>query len=126
MTNTEKKLTKKDKFAMLAEIPEVAENPMLSEFIAHEIDLLVKKNAAKSSKPTARQSENADIAERVVNALRECEDENGMTVSALLKAVPDLPEDMSLPRMTRIVTDLVNADKVSREVIKRVAYFKAI
>lgn len=126
MTNTEKKLTKKDKFAMLAEIPEVAENPILSEFIAHEIDLLVKKNATKSSKPTARQSENAEIAESVVDVLSACEDENGMTVSALLKAVPNLPEDVSLPRMTRIVTDLVNANRVSREVIKRVAYFKAI
>jgi hypothetical protein len=45
------------------------------------------------------------------------------TISELLKKVPNLPEDMSLPRMTHIVTALVTDGKVVRTVDKRKAYF---
>ena len=39
-----KKLTKKEKFGMLLNIKEVAENEMLVEFINKELELLNKKN----------------------------------------------------------------------------------
>ena len=50
----EKKITKREKFAMLKAIPAVAENAMLVEFIDHEMELLAKKNSA-DKKPTAQQ-----------------------------------------------------------------------
>ena len=43
------KLTKKEKFAMLKAIPAVAENPMLVEFIDHEVELLNKRTLLKRS-----------------------------------------------------------------------------
>ena len=120
MTN-EKKLTKKDKFQMLLDIPAVAENEMLSEFVEHELELLAKKNAVKGEKkPTEKQVQNASIGDSVVDFMSS---NTLYTVSELLKKVPNLPEDMSLPRMTHIVTALVNDGRVVRTVEKRKAYF---
>ena len=54
-----KKLTKKEKFQMLLEVAEVQANPVLVEFINHELELLAKKNATGSlRKPTKTQQEN--------------------------------------------------------------------
>ena len=36
----EKKLTKREKFEMIAKIKEIAENPILAEFVEHELELL--------------------------------------------------------------------------------------
>lgn len=131
---TTKKMTKREKFnALLSLLSEMDATDIVvegftiedaSEFIAHEVELLDKKNAVKGErKPTAKQVENANIGEKVLDFLS-CQTE-GMTVSQMLKAIPDLPEDMSLPRMTHIVTALVNDNKVERNVVKRVAYFTA-
>lgn len=131
---TNKKMTKREKFTALLNLlndygsdTEVVEGLTiegLSEFINHEIELLDKKNAVKGEKkPTAKQAENATIGQNVLDYLTATG--KGLTVSQIIKAVPGLPEDMSLPRMTHIVTALVNADNVERYVEKRVAYFKA-
>ena len=70
MTNTTKttKLTKAQKFAMLRAIPAVAENPVLVEFIDHEVELLSKKNSAEK-KPTAQQTANAGIQSAILSAM---------------------------------------------------------
>lgn len=133
--NTTKKMTKREKFTALLTLLENYESdtPIVegltvegaTEFINHEIELLDKKNAVKGEKkPTAKQAENATIGQNVLDYLFGIE--GGLTVSQIIKAVPGLPEDMSLPRMTHIVTALVNDGKVERYVEKRVAYFKAI
>lgn len=121
MTNTEKKLTKKQKFAMLLDIPEVAENPLLSEFVEHEIELLDKKNATKGDKkPTERQKQNASVADMVVEAMSP---NRLYTITELLKEVPGLPEDMTNQRMTHIVKGLVDGGKVVKTVDKRKSFF---
>ena len=51
-----KKLTKKEKFGMLLNIKEVAENEMLVEFINKELELLNKKNGKNGQ--TKGQKEN--------------------------------------------------------------------
>ena len=122
MTNTtEKKLTKKQKFAMLLDIPAVAEDTILREFVEHEIELLDKKNATKGEKkPTEKQVQNAAIGEGIVEFMAP---NTLYTASDLLKRVPNLPEDMSLPRITHIITALVNDNRLVRTVDKRKAYF---
>ena len=133
--NTTKKITKREKFnALLAMLESVDPVTTVAEgitaedltaFVAHEIELLNNKNAVKGEKkPTEKQKQNADIGESVYEYLAECGE--GKTCSQLLKSVPNLPEDMSLPRMTHIVTALVADKRVERYVEKRVAYFKAI
>lgn len=118
--NTTEKLTKKQKFEMLMEIDAIKSSPILSEFVAHELELLVKKNASKSTKTTAKQEQNSAIGEQVVDFMSP---NTLYTMSELLKKVPGLPEDMSLPRLTRIVTDMVNDGRIVRTVDKRKAYF---
>jgi hypothetical protein len=133
--NTTKKITKREKFnALLAMLESVDPVTTIAEgitaedltaFVAHEIELLNNKNAVKGEKkPTEKQKQNADIGESVYEYLAECGESK--TCSQLLKVVPNLPEDMSLPRMTHIVTALVADKRVERYVEKRVAYFKAI
>ena len=56
--SNEKKITKREKYGMLAEIAEVKANPILAEFVAHELELLAKKNASGSGKMTASQKAN--------------------------------------------------------------------
>ena len=118
--NTTEKLTKKQKFTMLMGIDAVKENDVLREFVEHELDLLEKKNASKSTKVTAKQEQNSAIGEQVVDFMSA---NTLYTMSELLKKVPGLPEDMSLPRLTRIVTDMVNDGRIVRTVDKRKAYF---
>jgi hypothetical protein len=118
--NTTEKLTKKQKFTMLMGIDAVKENDILREFVEHELELLEKKNASKSTKTTAKQEQNSVIGEQVVDFMSP---NTLYTMSELLKKVPGLPEDMSLPRLTRIVTDMVNDGRIVRTVDKRKAYF---
>ena len=133
MANT-KKPTKKDKFSALlslledfGEETEVVEGITigdLNEFVAHELELLANKNAAKSEKkPTEKQKQNAEIGAKVLEYLRECGERK--TITMLLKEVDGLPEDMTNQRMTHIVTGMI--DKTIEKVVeKRVSYFKAI
>ena len=121
MTNIEKKLTKRQKFAMLLDVPAVAEDEVLSDFVNHEIELLDKKNATKGDKkPTEKQKQNSAIGENIVEFMSP---NTYYTASDLLKRVPNLPEDMSLPRITHIITALVNDKRIVRTVEKRKAYF---
>jgi hypothetical protein len=86
---TEKKITKREKFEMLQNIAEVQANPILSEFIEREIELLAKKNSAEK-KLTEKQTENAGIKEVIIEALTD--EENGLTISAMQKKNAELGE----------------------------------
>lgn len=118
-TSSSARLTKAQKFAILAELPAVKADPMLSEFIAHEVELLAKKNSA-DKKPTAQQEANAVIKTAVLEVLS---DGKMRTVSELLKDVPGLPDTMTNQRMSAIVRQMVDADQVKRTEDKRKAYF---
>lgn len=115
------KMTKAQKFALIAQIPEVANNPMLAEFIAHEVELLAKKNAS-DKKPTAQQVAN-DGVKNAVLAVMEADPNRLWTVTELMKAVPNLPEDMTNQRLSALMRQLKDAGTVKREEIKRKAFF---
>lgn len=118
-TTSSSKLTKAQKFAILADLPAVKADPMLSEFIAHEVELLAKKNSAEK-KPTAQQEANAVIKTAVLEVLS---DGKMRTVSELLKDVPGLPDTMTNQRMSALVRQMVDAGLVVRTEDKRKAYF---
>ena len=121
MTN-EKKLTKREKFEMLMNIPEVANNSIFKEFIEHELELLAKKNSAEK-KPTAVQVANEGIKSVIYNVLAENDDK--MTISEMQKANVELGE-LSNQRISALVRQLIADGKVERVEEKRKAYFKAI
>ena len=118
-TSSSARMTKAQKFQILADLPAVKADPMLSEFIAHEMELLAKKNTA-DKKPTAQQEANAVIKQNVLTVLADGEKR---TVSDLLKAVPDLPDTMTNQRMSALVRQMVDAGEVIRTEDKRKAYF---
>ena len=120
-TSSSVRMTKAQKFQILADLPAVKADPMLSEFIAHEMELLAKKNTA-DKKPTAQQEANAGIKSVVLTLMQEHPNQL-YTVSELLKAVPDLPDTMTNQRMSAIVRQMVDAGQVKRTEDKRKAYF---
>ena len=64
-----KKLTKKDRFNQLLEIPAVQADAELVAFIEHELELLANKNKAKDGekKLTEKQLENEKVKEILLN-----------------------------------------------------------
>jgi predicted RNA-binding protein (virulence factor B family) len=119
---TNKKVTKREKFEMLKALSEVKANPMLTEFIDHELELLAKKNASEK-KPTAQQMANEGLKDVILNVLTE----NGgqMTITDIQKATEELAE-LSNQRISALVRQLKDDGKVERVEDKRKAYFKAI
>ena len=119
--STVKKITKREKFEMIAKIEAVASNPVLAEFIEHELELLAKKNSSEK-KPTATQVANENIKEEIVEALAN-EPNRLFTISEMIKVIPACA-DLSLPKVTALVTQLTKAEKVVRVEEKRKAYFR--
>ena len=119
-------MTKREKFEMLTKLTEVKSNPMLMEFIEHEMELLAKKNASEK-KPTAKQTQNEVIKTNILSVLTAGK---VMTVTDLLKSVPDLPEDMTNQRMSALLRQMYDKDyphnpayPLTRVEEKRKAYF---
>ena len=118
----QKKLTKREKFEMIAKLDSVKDNPILAEFVAHELDLLAKKNASGSGKQTATQKAN----EGIKNAILECmanEPTRLFTITEMIKSF-ECCKELSLPKVTALVGQLVTAELVVRTEEKRKAYFK--
>lgn len=78
----------------------------------------VKKNSAER-KPTATQTENAGLKVAILNAMVEGQ---AYTITDLMKSVPELA-DLSNQRVSAIVRQLKDEGEVTREEIKRKAYF---
>lgn len=119
MENT-KKMTKKDYFAQLVGIVENAELDNKTEllgFIAHEVELLNKKNS-RSGKPTARQMENEKIKTSILTIL-ECG--KPLTVSQIMVELND--SSLSNQRVSALLTQLKDSEEVVRTVEKKVAYY---
>ena len=118
----EKKLTKREKFEMIAKIGEVASNPILAEFVEHELDLLAKKNASGNGKMTATQKANEELKSAILDEMSK-EPNRLFSISEMIK-VFECCNDLSLPKVTAVVTQLSKANAVERVEEKRKAYFR--
>ena len=118
----EKKMTKREKFDMLANIAEVKANPMLAEFIEHELELLAKKNASGNGKLTAVQVANNGIKEDILDCM-EKEPNRLFTISEMQKVFPCCAE-LSNQRVSALVRQLIADGKVERLEEKRKAVFR--
>lgn len=113
------KVTKRERFAELLAIPEVAKNQDLVDFINHEVDLLTRKNASGEKKLTANQLENENLKAIIVNSLSA---DTGMTITEMIKTIPELAE-FTNQKVSALTTALVKDGKVERRVEKRVTKF---
>lgn len=114
-----KKLTKKEKFAMIKEY--IADNEMLMEFIDNEINLLNKK--ASSSAKTQTQKENENIKEKIVVALREIN--RPVTITELQNENVEMG-NYSNQKISALLRQLVEEKLVERIPDKKKTYFKLI
>ena len=114
-----KKMTKKEKFAMIKEY--IQDNEMLMEFIDNEINLLTKK--ASSSAKTQTQKANENIKEKIVELLKSTNLQ--YTITDFQNAFEDMSE-YSNQKLSALFTQLVNEKKVEKTIDKKKSYFKAI
>ena len=119
---TNKKMTKRDYFNNLLNLDSVKTNPDLVNFINHELELLDKKNANKSSKPSAVQVANEGIKEEILECLADSPN-RGFTISEMQKEFPCCAE-LSNQRVSALVRQLVESGKVIRTEEKRKAVFR--
>ena len=113
-----KKMTKADYFKQISANYPLTEDEQA--FIAHELELLAKKNSAEK-KPTAQQVANAGVADAIVGAM---EDGKLYTITDLIKEVPACA-DLTNQRVSAIVRGMIGT-KVERVEEKRKAYFRKI
>ena len=119
-----KKMTKKEMFAeiikmMNGETSSVTEKEVI-EFAEHEIELLNKKSSSGSGKPTKTQVENEGYKEVILEALATAD--KPMTISELMEYAEGLA-GLKNQRVSALMTQLKNANKVVRTMEKKKAYF---
>lgn len=119
------KMTKSEKFALIIAILNGTETitednaKMLTEFCAHERELLANKKASTSSKPTKTQLENENIKAEIVTVLTEAG--KPLTVGEIVTELNR--SDVSIHKASALITQLKNAGTVTRVVDKKKAYF---
>lgn len=117
-----KKMTKRDYFNELLTIAEVKENKAMVDFINHELELLEKKNASKSSTETKTQKENASIKENLLNEMA-----SGVkyTISDMQKELACCKE-LTNQKISALLRQLIAEGEVKRTEDKRKAYFSLV
>lgn len=125
MTTTSK-FTKRDHYtALITYLKDTGENignvpnETAIAFYEHELELLLKKNASGSDKPTANQRANEEIKNEILDFMV---DGVRYTMSEILKLVPSL-EGATASKANAMLTQLKNAGSITRLEKKRKAYF---
>ena len=84
---------------------------------------LVKRNAAKTNKPSKKQAENAELLVQLVDAMRPIT--NPATVSEIMATSSEL-SNYSNQKISALLKILEKEGKVVRTIDKRKAYFKLV
>lgn len=113
-----KKLTKKDYFNELKGL--VSDRQDLVDFIDHEIELLSKKSSRTT--PTKTQVENEAIKEKIVATLVQLD--RYATITEIQNANIELA-NLSNQKISALLKQLVDTNKVNKMIDKKKAYFKA-
>ena len=113
-------MTKREMFTEIRKV--VVDNADMVAFIDHELELLDKKKSG-TRKPTKTQVENLAFKEAIYGALVMTDE--ALTMKEIFEAVPDI-EGLSTQRVTHILTSLIKENKVEREIVKKVRYYRAI
>jgi hypothetical protein len=114
------KTTKKDNFNALLNLEQVKANPALVAFIEHELELLAKKAANTSSKPSAKQVENDKIKKEIVTSMLSGK---WYRCAEIKQMVPALADGEGTQRTARLCNDLEKDGVLVKTIEKRVVYF---
>lgn len=121
--NATKKMTHKDYFTALLDMPEVQNYPGMTEFIEGRITALEKKANAPKKESEADKVKSGIKSD--VLAFLSANEGKKFTITQMMKQVPNLPAEISNQRLTSLVTQMVRENEVDRVVEKRVSYFTA-
>lgn len=116
-----KKPTKRENFKNIKDILEKAGYVEYAAVMEHELDLLAKKNASGTAKQTATQKANENIKSAILECMAE-EPNRMFTISEMIKCF-ECCHELSLPKVTALVGQLVTSGMVVRTEEKRKAYF---
>ena len=122
--STIKKVTKKEKYLMLAAVVEAAKNAGLTiegpvsmdeliDFTSTEIDQLNSKAASAQKRAAARKAEGDELREHVFEVL---DAENLMTIDQIVSAIgqPNVSRNMVVSRLNQLIElDRAEKDSVS-------------
>lgn len=108
-------MTRAEIFRNIATINAVAENEEFVNALLKEAEALEKRAAARVGKQTKTQKENAEIKGRILEVLADAE---GLTATEVANAI-----GISLAKATALLTQMVKAETIRREVEKKVARF---
>ena len=110
-------MTKKEMFAEIRNI--VANNEEMVAFIDHEIELLERKSNSPK-KPTKTQVENDGFKAEIVAYLTEVDAPK--TIKELQAEIPSI-SGLTNQRITHMLTDLVKAETLTKEYVKKTPYY---
>ena len=114
------KITKKERFAEIMEVLNRVDRADLAAVMEHELELLAKKNANRSSKPTVRQAENAEIKAEIVKVM---ESGKWYRCAEVKSLIPALAEGEGTQRTARLCNDLVDDKALVKTTDEKVVYF---
>jgi len=107
-------MTKREMLNKIATVN--ASDVEIVEFCKHEIELLDKKNSYAAKRATKKQTENEGIKDAILDVLKNSN--KAMTATEIANAM-----DLSVNKVSALLTQLKEDNAVTREVIKRKAYF---
>lgn len=134
-TSTPTRLTKRDKFETL--LSYFTENPMsfvvtkgeteldfsdVTDFLANEIELLAKKNAAERKPDVKKIAADAALMAEIADVLSRT---GKTTISELMKSSETL-HDLSNQKMAYLLNKMEADGRVVKSVEKRKAYFELV
>ena len=110
-------MTKREMFAEIRNI--VADNAEMVAFIDHEIGLLDRKSSSPK-KPTKTQIENDGFKAEIVAYLTTVD--TPKTIKELQAEIPSI-SGLTNQRITHMLTDLVKAETLTKEYVKKTPYY---
>ena len=110
-------MTKKEMFAEIRKV--VADNAEMVAFIDHEIELLERKSNSPK-KPPKTQVENDGFKAEIVAYLTEVD--TPKTIKELQAEIPSI-SGLTNQRITHMLTDLVKAETLTKEYVKKTPYY---
>lgn len=118
------KITKRDNFnAIIAILKDVGKDDLVA-VMEHEVELLDKKSASRSTKPTVRQDENAKIKDDIVSKMVYGQWYRCAEIQALNET---LAAGVGTQRTARLCNDMADPTKgdgrLRKKVEKKVVYF---
>ena len=119
--STFKKLTKRDHFNTLLQLPEVAANPVLVDFINNELDLLARKNNSDNKKPSEKDIANQGLKTAILEFATASGEQH--TVTDFIKNVPACA-GLSQQKISAMVRQMVEDGNLEKVIVKRVSYFR--